>query len=58
MTIQKIMQNQFSMEDHTKDYTKSPIDQSLKNFIIGLKFGVEINKDEILKNIGEHEKKK
>jgi hypothetical protein len=46
------------MEDHTKDYTKSPIDQSLKNFIIGLKFGVEINKDEILKNIGEHEKKK
>lgn len=30
MTVQKIMQNQFSMEDHKKDYTESLIDESLK----------------------------
>jgi hypothetical protein len=29
-----------SMEDHTKDYTESLIDESLKKFIIGLKFDI------------------
>jgi hypothetical protein len=51
--VAKVAKDQLFKDDHTKDYA---IPQ--KNFIFGLKFDIEINNDELLKNIGEHKKKK